>query len=383
MTNHRRNIGVLISDSSDSETETAQLPESGFCRELCSHGAKLGLFVYLFRASSVKKLGDTITGFVPAASGWKIADCPLPDVIYDRSMERGSNKSILLEELRKHHSFLLLNGSLPGKWIVYNALQQDPSIRPLLPPTCRYEGHRQLMSLAKQYKSGLFLKPIAGCQGRGALCMQHSGGTWSVSGRTVRNHSFHRSFPSLDTCTEWIGRFIRSASYIVQPYLQLKDKEDRAFDIRTLIQKDKQGEWSMTGTALREGASGSITANLHGGGAAQSAQPALAKRYGEERALALLQQIQLVSMQIALRLEKSFGRLCELGLDFGIDQDGRLWFIEANSKPGRLCMREVTDIAAQQAALKPLQYASLLIQRRSPLLSVHCQIPADAAVCEH
>lgn len=61
-------------------------------------------------------------------------------------------------------------------------------------------------------------------------------------------------------------------------------------------------------------------------------------------------------------LEESCGRLGELGLDFGIDAGGRLYLLEANSKPGRTVFRLTGDRrAARLAAENPLRYARHLL----------------------
>lgn len=61
-------------------------------------------------------------------------------------------------------------------------------------------------------------------------------------------------------------------------------------------------------------------------------------------------------------LEESCGRLGELGLDFGIDAGGRIYLLEANSKPGRTVFRLTGDRrAARLAAENPLRYARHLL----------------------
>ena len=52
----------------------------------------------------------------------------------------------------------------------------------------------------------------------------------------------------------------------MQPYLDLSH-HGHPFDIRALVQ-NKHGRWTLTGCMVREGAEGSLTSNLHGGGKA-------------------------------------------------------------------------------------------------------------------
>ena len=49
----------------------------------------------------------------------------------------------------------------------------------------------------------------------------------------------------------------------------------------------------------------------------------------------IIQTIRDLSAQLPSLLEEGFGRLGELGIDFGVDTKGRVWILEVNSKPGR------------------------------------------------
>jgi len=368
-------LGILVSEPQANHSfllhAPSSLPEDGFCRELCTLGKQLDLVVYAFRASDLQAAADTVTGYIPAPNGWKRMQCPLPDLIYDRSMNKCPRekrmRSLALTKLKSRSTFILLNNPLPGKLEVYEAMQGHSQLRPWLPPTYRYAGSHSLRKLAVDYPNGLFMKPSAGCQGRGTLHIAPSGNNWTLSGRASSNKPLTRSFHTLHDCTLWIERFAGSATFIIQPYLQLTDQSGAAFDIRSLIQKDERGKWSLTGIALREGSTGSITANLHGGGTASDASNALLLRYGKEKADYLLRHIRQISLKAAELLEQRYGRLCELGLDFGIDQNDRIWFLEANSKPGRQAMQDIPG-AAHLAVMRPLQYALLLIESRKPSL---------------
>ncbi|WP_374701241.1 YheC/YheD family protein [Thalassobacillus sp. C254] len=40
-------------------------------------------------------------------------------------------------------------------------------------------------------------------------------------------------------------------------------------------------------------------------------------------------------LTIFKKIEESYGRFGEMGIDIGIDQGGNLWIIECNAKPGK------------------------------------------------
>jgi len=74
--------------------------------------------------------------------------------------------------------------------------------------------------------------------------------------------------------------------------------------------------------------------------------------------------IEEFSLKVALALEACFGMHGEIGLDVGIDEHGKLWLIEANSKPNTRGYKEVTspEVSSLVYGL-PLDYAKFLARR--------------------
>ncbi|WP_052486885.1 YheC/YheD family protein [Gordoniibacillus kamchatkensis] len=219
--------------------------------------------------------------------------------------------------------------------------------------------------MAALKRSGeLFLKPDGGSQGRGALRVSaEPGGSVAVRGRSPRNEPYARRFARADDFAAWLMAAIGSRPYLIQPYLPLVDREGNAYDIRCLMQKDGSGRWQTTGLAARRGRSGSVTANLHGGGAAEPAAAMLAREFGAAEAGRIEQTMRRLAARIPPLLEEQRGRLCELGIDFGVASSGRVWLIEVNSKPGRAAFGRIGDPSLRQAAvLNPLRYAAALLR---------------------
>ncbi|WP_039836020.1 YheC/YheD family protein, partial [Paenibacillus sonchi] len=109
------------------------------------------------------------------------------------------------------------------------------------------------------------------------------------------------------------------------------------------------------------GSRGSLTSNLHGGGTAVAPLPFLLAEYGES-GRELLQELSGAAAYLPPLLEEACGRLGELGLDFGLDSAGRIFLLEANSKPGRTVFRLTGDRrAARLAAENPLRYTRHLL----------------------
>ncbi|EFM10215.1 conserved hypothetical protein [Paenibacillus curdlanolyticus YK9] len=355
----------LLSDDSN----PIRMPEDRLCRLLAASGSEQGVCVIVVDPDSSMPAAGQITGFQLNGDRWEPANCALPDLVYDRSYANSMDERLrcrtALRALIARSGARLLNSDLPGKWRVYTALEQQPALRPLLPATWLFQRGADLIGQLRKQPNGLFLKPSAGMQGRGALRIQsQSDGSLAIAGRTKRsNQPFALSYaaPERAEASQWLERFIGSATYLVQPYLSLSDEEGRPHDVRLLVQKDGSGRWQATGAACRVGANGGVTSNLHGGGAAVAAFTRLSQLYGERIADRLLTRMEEAALLAAPAIERHFGRFAEFGFDFGITPTGKLWLLEANSKPGRQSFRRIGDKQAEQlSASRIIAYACSL-----------------------
>lgn len=299
---------------------------------------------------------------------WESSLRQLPSVVYDRSWpvndEEKQRYRRAMHGLHSVKRLTFLNGRLPHKGIVYEILAKDPAFASILPPTARYEGRASLALWLRQHSHAAFLKPAAGNQGKRVVAItRKEDGTINLTGRQSDNRPFSLScaneIDALRRLQCWIGK----RTYIMQPMLDLRGAMGEPFDLRSLMQKNEKGLWTLTGIAARCGAPGMVTANLHGGGIAASAKEVLAPLFGEQRGSELLQEISRFSFLLVTRLEETLGRFAEIGLDYGVDRSGKLWFLEANSKPGRAAIGCVGKDAAHKAIEQPLSYARSILLR--------------------
>ncbi|MGF7046577.1 hypothetical protein J2T13_001075 [Paenibacillus sp. DS2015] len=346
--------------------------EEQFCRNLSLAGGKYGIQVVVFSPEGVLDDQSTIHGYKYEQGRWIKAQFPWPDMVYDRfHYHKGSPKdaaSKVLASASRRKSCTMWARGLPGKYKVYNVLKQDPNIHPYLPPTFPYSGPRSLEKYLLHYEGQVFMKPQAGSQGKSTLHIRLDNRQTElliIHGRDRHNKSFLRKFIKRRDGFEWIQHFIKQTPFIIQPYLHLYNKQQHPFDVRVLMQKEAHGNWMLTGMAAREGNTGEITSNLHGGGAATSVLPFLIQEFGDAQAEQMVAVLHKLSRDIPPILENYYGRLGELGIDFGIDREGNTWLLEVNSKPGRTSFNHIGDPrSAVLAAENPLRYARYLLLRQ-------------------
>lgn len=359
-------IGILASETVGSPSFT----EPGFCRKLCLIGSKQGLTVYVFCASSVRTDRESVLGFIHENGSWRKRLFPPPDIVYDRCFaqdhKQQERKHRALSLLCKTHPFVYLARGLTGKWRVYQALEKYPAIAPHLPETSTYESASQLAEWLDSHQGDAFLKPQVGTHGKHTLRVSvlknREQDSLRIIGRNGQNEVLRHLFKTKQGGIQWIDRFTGSRPFLIQPYLDLVTSGGEPYDIRVLVQKNDKGAWELTGMAARVGPKHALTSNLHGGGTARRALPLLVREHGELAARKIHDLIRELSMTIPCSLESHFGRLAELGIDFGVDRNGAVWVLEVNSKPGRSSFFRIGEpLSAKKAIENPILYARYLL----------------------
>ena len=343
--------------------------EASYIRRLIRTGSKLGLEVFAFSPCSWNEERGTVRAWKWRA-GWKSDERPAPPIAYDRAWPSDAasreRHHASLGRMRAAGRLKLLNSRLPGKAGVLRALKRYPELRSWLPASAVYRGEASLAAWLDRCGGAAFLKPTNGSQGRRVIVVARESenpGLLAIRGRTASNRSFRLADQPEAEALARIHRWIGYRSYLMQPLLELQGKDGEPFDVRVLMQRDEDGRWTSAGAAVRCGRSGSVTANLHGGGEPRDAHRYLSDAFGERSAESLLAELRSASSAFVKRIEESFGPFAELGLDFGIDRSGHCWFLEANSKPGRASMACVGEAAAAEAVRRPLAYARHILLR--------------------
>jgi len=340
-----------------------------FCRRLSLESHKYSLNIIVLPVSNKSNASRLTQGYAYNKGHWNVVPLPAVNLIMDRCLlplPRTFQQQLqeLVPASGGYHR-RYWSGSLPGKWKVHRTLSGDTKLRTLLAPTALLQPDTSWEQWLERWPKGIFFKPVSGTHGKGTFRLYPSDhrSSWTMEGRNTRNELIQRTFNHRQDVTAWLDSSRAGKKMMIQPYLELSH-HGRPFDIRALVQKNGQGRWSLTGCMVREGPAGSLTSNLHGGGKAYPVHPYLLERYGRNRTNALLETIRQAAARIPTLLENHFGRLAELGLDFGADVQGRLWLLEVNSKPGRSSFAEAGDTRMHTLTYsRPLAYARYLLQQ--------------------
>jgi hypothetical protein len=204
-------------------------------------------------------------------------------------------------------------------------LSKFKRIRPYLPKTktLRYDT---LLSMLTAY-SKVFIKPKQGGQGNGIHILRKHSDKYSAI--RIYNKNMKEKMISLHRLKGYFNQHFRHPSdFIVQQGIHLKRYKGQRFDFRVSPQKNRNDRWQVTGMIGRLAASGWDVTNIDQGGKIIHKLRKLIRPETED-------QIYRISLRIAKALEERFIHVNDLGLDFGVDRNGEIWFLEANFRPNR------------------------------------------------
>ncbi len=269
---------------------------------------------------------------------WYEGNFPLPHVVYNRIPTRAQEKSIgakdLIERLLKRSDMRLFNPEFFNKWQLSKWLSSSAELKEHVPQTVPL---RNLLSVKEMLATGypLFLKPVHGKAGAGMMRLEHQHKqTWTLS-RQHTQGTLNRHYRTLRMLWRDIKRHVAGKTYVIQQYIELeRSPAGTPFDLRVLLQKNSDGQWTVTGIGARVAGRNRLTTHVPRGGKIASPLRLLRVKYGDNQAKHLLRETGKLAVRIAAHLEKQSGqRLGELSMDIGLDRHAKLWFFEANSHP--------------------------------------------------
>ncbi|SFB39766.1 Glutathione synthase/RimK-type ligase, ATP-grasp superfamily [Cohnella sp. OV330] len=358
------------------------LEEKPVYARMTAIGRKHGLNVFVFTPDDVDDEGERIFAmfYSPNSRTWERRWVRFPQLIYDRCrIQRSQRFQRLLAFRRKYGHLTFLNRPLRNKWTVHRTLGKVAAFEPHLPSTRFYDAAEDVQAMLRKH-SLVYVKPINGTGGRGILRVERmKDGSYAVQGR---DHS-RRIVTPRRVSKEQLAGVLRSWDkhgdrYIVQQGLHIRLPSGRVHDYRMLVQKNGEGEWTVTGCAGRVGPPRSITSNLHGGGKAVPMKTLLREWIGsEERIGQIRKTAETLGIGVARHLERTYGALCELALDLAIDREGRVWLLEVNPKPSREVFTQAGERDVYRTALsRPLEYAAWLHRQRRLARTGKSRMPA-------
>jgi len=336
--------------------------ENAYINEMANRAESLEMEIFRFIPSDINPHNLQVKGvkFDSKTTSWLECTSPIPTIIYDRCFygedEHSKQCLSIVTWLKSRKDITFLGYGLPNKWELYQTLKTT-KLASYLPSTQAVSDVESVLT-ELTLKKKIILKPINGSQGYGIYYLKKNEKTIHVK-TEKQKRIISRIFPNETRLIHWLKLLLKQRSYLLQPYLELSNKDHKPFDIRILLQKNVSGVWGEQGRGIRMGTTGGILSNLAAGGNAINFKDWLIS-LPPAKAEYLQQELNFILTSLPSPLEHAFMPLFEIGIDIGIAKDGSIWILDINSKPGRKVLLSTNPELQESLYTKPLLYGKYL-----------------------
>lgn len=311
--------------------------QNSYLRGLIRIARRMRMRAYVFSPLDVDPDRRRVRAWVWTRQGWRKAWQPLPTVVHDRmwGLEPQARERYeqALALLRDEMGIPVFNPDFGSKYDVHQTLSARDELKAHIPETHPF-APEALVELSMRYPS-LYIKPARGRQGKGIYRLVRRGQSLFVTYRAGKVGAHTKRLPSYEAALAVLSRAAETDSYIVQQGLNLVRLRGGTVDIRAIVQRDGSGAWRVSAVGCRVGPPGGFVSNLHAGGRAVGLPVLLRRLPKAAKPGTLRRRIEALALATAQALGDVHPTLGEIGLDVGIDQEGRLWILEVNRQPGR------------------------------------------------
>ncbi len=294
---------------------------------------ELGIDIIVFSVDGIRERRNKVTGYVPTSNGWRKTTTTIPKVIHKRVLYRQSAPLKTLRRLQRRRGTLFVNPlRIQNKADMNKALTGDPAVAAHIPPTQALRWRPLIQAL--EAGTSIIIKPRIGSVGQGILRIEPtSGGRFKVTSRTTRVHT-------RAGLRKRLRARLGSGRYIMQHYLMLARVDDKPFDLRVPVQRDGSGAWRLPGMVAKVAGPHPFLTNLAKGGRAIPGRQALESAFAPADAGRVVKSVNRLALNVAKAVAQSHPRAADLGLDIGVDQEGKAWLIEVNTRDQRITFFE-------------------------------------------
>ncbi|WP_259617335.1 YheC/YheD family protein [Paenibacillus doosanensis] len=223
-----------------------------------------------------------------------------------------------------------------GKLGKYRFMKRFQSISSFLPDT-RIATKANIKAMIRLYES-LYLKPDTGTGGYGIYKIGKM-----KNGFSLRSGTASRHFPTIDALYRSIHSRLVQRPFVVQKGIAVLKHNDRAFDIRVMVQKNKHRQFIPTGIVGRLARPNKIVTNYHSGGTPLPVELLLQSHLKRDARKKYIQSIENLGKTASEVLAKSYKTKRAFGVDIAVDPRMKPWILEINTKPDMSIFNTLKD----------------------------------------
>lgn len=294
----------------------------------------VGLTLYYFSINDIDLGKRIINGvYLNQERGiWEKKVFQYPDFIYKKTAGSRKYKNLMynFERQLTELNIPILNYKKGfNKWEVYQHLAKDKNILPHLPLTVIYNEPADLRNMLKSEEK-VYLKGLTGGRGRKIVCISKlPEGGYEYKFFTDKLYIFKAK--NFNRLIRGVLAFYGGHKFLIQKAIDLIQAGGGLVDMRAEVQRGKNGELAVAAIPVRVGkANTPIT--THAGAYTFEYFFKNFMDYPEVEIQVLKERITRFLKSVYRCLENAYGTSVEIGIDFGLDKKGRLWFIECNAR---------------------------------------------------
>ncbi|HHY74436.1 MAG TPA: YheC/YheD family protein [Bacillus bacterium] len=309
-----------------------------FIEELQKYGSELHIFVYVFHYDSFQN--DSVNGFMysTANKNWIKEKLPIPHVVHNRIhsrlKERSEKAQAFFQELNKTN-IPYFNERFLNKWHVYEVLSSYEHLLPYLPETKLVNGRKTIEEMMNKHIL-LFLKPVHGSLGKNIFKIETEEESIFLDYSTFSSE-IAKQYSSIPLLYDAVKHRLQKQRYIIQQGLELLlYEEERPLDFRLLCHRKSDTEWIVTSIVARVSSKNEFVSNIARGGELFKINKALNNHFDKKTIIQIERLLKEIAIEASSIIDQNAeGIYGELGVDLAVDQDGKPWIIEVNTKPSK------------------------------------------------
>lgn len=319
-------------------------------------GNRIGVSPVLFDLKGLDLEKEQVSGFVWSPSNKRYIQTvqPIPRVIHKRILSTSPKLAALSRRLGKK----LFNPPINrNKLRIHGLLQQNFRLQPHLPDTRKVGDWDSVRKMFRKHPT-IFIKPVCGSLGHYILKIEAT----AENQYSLQSHQGKKQTLTEDQLKRFLSKISSKREYFLQQGIPLAKYRGSPFDLRVSVQKGGGGHWQISGVVAKVAPPKGMLTNLSRNGRAVPARTVLSHALPDKNFEDLMEKINNLSLDICQTLERSHPGFADAGLDIGIDEKGKPWFIEVNFRDLRYSFRSAGEHRLfQNTYLNPMCYAKFLL----------------------
>jgi glutathione synthase/RimK-type ligase-like ATP-grasp enzyme len=308
---------------------------------LAEEAIKEEVQVLIFSPLSIDWLNKNINGMIYNAvnKNWELTVYPFPDIIYDRATFPEKEKEIgrfVRDRLNKEFKISFVNNkSYFNKLETHEVLSNDSTIIKFLPATAKYFHPFQLIDFLDKFNS-VYIKDSGGRLGKNIFKLQMAQDEFYILSYQDSGNKYSDKLTLQEIHNKFSADKFLGMNILIQQGIDIATLNDHPFDIRILAQKNEKQSWEVVDKSIRVASPGSIVTNVSSGGEVKKFNEVIPLLF--QNSVSISDEVDMLVITVCEALEKKYGSLGELGIDIAIDKSGKVWLLEVNGKPAKLCI---------------------------------------------